>query len=147
MFRKLFVFVVSTLVLCPQVNASTFTFSNPAGGTVWNRTDTVTATGSTNVPGGDKIIMRFGYYTGITENIEDSVTHTVIGGVGLNTWTASITAPPVSCWFGFCWGGWRLSPTYSPAPPPIIKDHFVKVEDFDPVLLGKAWRNDQGVVL
>lgn len=148
MFRNLFVIVVSILVLCPQVNASTFTFTAPAGGTVWHRSDTVTATGSTDVPGGDKIIVSFCRVSGGVEIQENKVTHIVIGTIGgPNTWTAAITAPPVICVFGFCWGGWVLSPTVPLPPPPIVKDHFVKVEDFDPIKAGKAYRFDQGVIL
>lgn len=146
MFRKMFVIVVSTLVLCPQVNAATINFSTPAGGTVWGISSTVLATGDTDVPGGDKIKVSFGYGVAGTEIIENHVIHTVIGAAtGMNTWSASIV-PPTSCWFVyFCTTAWKKSPFTSGPPPFVTKDHFVKAEAL-PVVPGVgSYRFDQGV--
>ena len=145
MFQKLFVVVVSALVLCPQVEAATYTFTSPAAGTVWTTTATVNASGSTNAPGGDKIKVSFGYGAGGVLYIENDVTHTVVGTVsGPNMWMAGVPAP--TCWWWFCTPGWRKSPVLAVGPPVILlKDGFVEVKDHPAVAGSERYRNDQGV--
>ncbi len=147
MFRKLFVIVVSALVLCPQVDASTFTFTSPAAGATWSSTAIVMASGNTNAPGGAKIKVKFAYYDGASEVLENDVVHTVIGTVaGPNGWLVHISPP--SHWNlwppGTTSDYWRKSPTPG-TPPVMIKDHFFKVFDWPPVGNDSAYRNDQGV--
>ena len=139
MFPKLFVVLVSALVLCPQLYASTFTFTTPAGGKIWRPTDTVNAQGATNVPGGDKIKVSFGYGIRRREVIENSVKHTVTGTVsGPNMWIVAIVLPAS--------GSWRKSPVIAKGPPVVIKkDAFVKIEDLPAVAGSERYRNDQGV--
>lgn len=145
MFRKLFVVVVSTLMLCPQVEASTFTFGAPAAGTIWASSVDVTANGTTTAGGATGVKVSFGYYDTGIEYVENSSNATTIGpAAGPSTWSATVARP--WAWLCLCFR-WRKSPMAG-TPPMLIKDHFVKVDD-NPLLVppGVAgYRNDQGVM-
>lgn len=147
MCRKLFCFLIATLMLCPQVNASTFSFTSPSGGTVWGRGVSVIATGTTSAPAADKIRVGFGYFRSGSEITENYVIHTVIGtATGTNSWMVTI-APPSYLWPGICWTGcWEPSPIIAYPPPSMMyKDHFVRVADEPAVAGAVLYRNDQGV--
>ena len=145
MCRKLFVVVVSILMLCPSVEASTFTFGTPAAGTIWSSAGNVTAFGTTTAGGATGVRVNFGYYDGITEIVENYSNVMTMGPVaGPSTWSAVVTPP----WAFLCLCyRWKKDPTNAGPPPMLVKNHFVRVND-NPATVppgGAGYRNDQGV--
>ena len=149
MFRKSLVVVVSALMLCPQVEASTFTIANPTGGTIWGRSQKIAANGTTNAGGAMGVTVSFRYMNGGTEVVEDFKNILTIGPIaGPSTWDTGITLLEPQNWNLWCWCyRWKASPmAYTPPPAMLIKDHFVKITD-NPVIAGaEAYKFDQGVM-